>query len=137
MNLQHQQQLMLKIIVGSAWVDGRIEPAEEQYLQSLLKRYQLTHSPEFSALMATPIPLRQTERWMVEYLADSNDIERQNLLGAIGKMVIADDTVTPQEHTLLDDYYALMAEIPAVPEENPTLIKTLGRFMRQVVRKLR
>jgi len=40
------------------------------------------------------------------------------MLAAIGKLVIADDTVLPQEHALLDDYYALIAKIPARPEKN-------------------
>jgi hypothetical protein len=43
---------------------------------------------------------------MVEYLADTTEMERQRLLATIGKLVIADDTVLPQEHALLDDYYA-------------------------------
>jgi len=55
---------------------------------------------------------------MVEYLADTTETERQRLLAAIGKLVIADDTVLPQEHALLDDYYALIAKIPARPEKH-------------------
>lgn len=139
MDLQYQHKLMLKIIVGSAWVDGHLEPAEVQYLQTLLERYQLTHNPDLSALLEAPVPLQQTEIWMAEYLADATEAERQKLLAAIGKLVIADDTVLPPEHTLLDDYYALMAEIPARPEETstPTPIKTVGKFVRQVVRTLR
>ena len=97
---------MVKIIIGSAWVDGRVEPAEVQYLQTLLERCQLTHAPDLLALLEEPVSLRQTERWMAHYLADTTETERQRLLAAIGKLVIADDTVMPQEHILLDDYYS-------------------------------
>lgn len=134
---QHQHKLMLKIIIGSAWVDGHLEPTEAQYLQTLLDRYQLTHAPDLLALLEEPVPLSQTELWMVEYLADTTETERQRLLAAIGKLVIADNTVLPQEHALLDDYYALMAEIPARPEKPPTLVETVGKFVRKAARTVR
>ncbi len=51
MKEQDQYQLMLKIIIGSAWADGHLQPTEEQYLQTLLKRYQLTDVPELKALL--------------------------------------------------------------------------------------
>ncbi len=137
MEPQNQHKLMLKIIIGSAWVDGHLEPAEVQYLQTLLDRYQLPHASDVLALLEEPVSLSQTELWMVEYLADTNEIERQRLLGAIGKLVISDDTVLPQEYSLLDDYYALMAEIPARPEETPTLIETVGKFVRKAARTVR
>lgn len=139
MDPQYQHKLMLKIIIGSAWVDGHLEPAEVQYLQTLLERYQLTHAPDLLALLEAPVPLRQTELWMAEYLADTTETERQRLLAAIGKLVIADDTVLPPEHTLLDDYYMLMAEIPARQSETstPTLVETVGKFVRQAVRTVR
>lgn len=137
MDSQYQQQLMLKIIIGAAWVDGHLEQAEIEYLQTLLKRYELTHDPELMALLEKSVPLQQTEIWIVEYLADTTETERQRLLAAIGKLLIIDDTVLPVEHDLLDDYYALMAEIPAQPEETPTLVATVGKFVRQTINSLR
>jgi hypothetical protein len=134
---QPQPRLMLKIIIGSAWVDGHLEPAEVQYLQTLLERCKLTHAPELLALLEAPVSLRQTELWMADYLVDTTETERQRLLAAIGKLIIADDTVLPQEHTLLDDYYTLMAAIPARPEETPTLVETVGKFVRKVARMAR
>lgn len=137
MDSQYQQQLMLKIIIGAAWVDGHLEQAEIEYLQTLLKRYQLTHDPELMALLEKSVPLQQTEIWIVEYLADTTETERQRLLAAIGKLLIIDDSVLPVEHDLLDDYYALMAEIPAQPEQTPTLVATVGKFVRQTINSLR
>jgi hypothetical protein len=132
-----RQHLMLKIIIGSAWVDSNLGPAEVQYLQTLLERYRLSHALDLLTLLEAPVSLRQVEHWMAEYLADTTEIERQRLLAAIGKLVIADDIVLPQEHTLLDDYYTLMAEIPARPEAMPTLVETVGKFVRKVARTAR
>ncbi len=137
MEPQYQHQLMLKIVIGSAWVDGHLEPSEVDYLQTLLERYQLTHDAQLLALLVVPAVVRQTESWMVEYLANTTQQERQRLLSAIGKLVIADDTVLPPEHTLLDDYYTLMAQIPAHPEQTPTLVETVGSFVRKAVKAVR
>lgn len=139
MNQQNQHKLMLKIIIGSAWVDNHLEPAEIKYLQTLLERYHLTNAPELSALLEEPVPLRQTESWMVEYLAGATETERQRLLVAIGKLVIADDTVLPPEHNLLDDYYLLMEQIPTHSEDNstPTLVEAVGKFVRNVAQVVR
>jgi hypothetical protein len=136
MEPQDRHKLMLKIVIGSAWVDGHLEPPETRYLQTLLERYHLTRDSELLALLEKPVSLRQTERWMVEYLADTTDEERQRLLAAIGKLVIADDSVLPPEHALLDDYYVLMAEIPAHSEETPTVVKTVGSFVRRALKTL-
>ncbi len=46
MNPTTQHQLMLKIVAGSAWADGHLEPQELTYLGSLLRRYGLEHDTE-------------------------------------------------------------------------------------------
>jgi len=78
--------------------------------------------------------MEQTERWMADYLAQASETERMQLLGAIGNLMIADNTVSPEEHTLLDDYYTLMAGIPARPEAAPNLVKGVGQFFRRVAK---
>lgn len=127
------QILILKIVIGSAWIDRHLEPGEVKYLQTLLERYRLDHNSELLALLEKPVPLPQTEQWMVQYLMDATETERLQLLGAIGKMVIADEIVSPEDHNLLDDYYDLMADIPPKPEATPTLVKTVGQFVRRVL----
>jgi uncharacterized tellurite resistance protein B-like protein len=137
MNPTTQNQLMLKIVAGSAWADGHLEPQELAYLGSLLRRYGLEHDTELRELIQEPIPMEQTERWMADYLAQASETERMQLLGAIGNLMIADDTVSPEEHTLLDDYYTLMAGIPARPEAAPNLVKGVGQFFRRMAKAVR
>lgn len=131
------QILILKIVIGSAWIDRHLEPGEVKYLQTLLERYRLDHNPELLALLEKPVSLPQTEQWMVQYLMDATETERLQLLGAIGKMVIADEIVSPEDHNLLDDYYDLMADIPPKLEATPTLVKTVGQFVRRVLQRRR
>ncbi|MEN9201760.1 MAG: hypothetical protein Q6K80_00140 [Thermostichus sp. DG_1_6_bins_120] len=134
MNPTTQHQLMLKIVAGSAWADGHLEPQELAYLGSLLRRYELEHDPELQELLRQPVSIQQTELWMADYLAQATEAERMQLLGAIGNLLIADDNVSPEEHSLLDDYHSLMAGIPAQPESAPNLVKRVGQFFRRVAK---
>ncbi|WP_404786187.1 TerB family tellurite resistance protein [Altericista sp. CCNU0014] len=135
----HHQHLMLKILIGSAWVDRHLVPAEVTYLNKVLARYHQAHDPELQALLSHPVSLGQTEGWLVDYLKDSPDSERLKLLAAIGNLLISDDKVSDIEHDLLDEFHTLMAKIPSPPEplfdikeHSPTILQQLGKFFRHV-----
>jgi hypothetical protein len=140
MDSAHHHHLMLKILIGSAWVDQHLVPQEVTYLNQVLSRYHQGHDPELQALLSHPVTLRQTEQWLVDYLKDSPDSERLKLLAAIGNLLIADDKVSDVEHDLLDEFHTLMASIPSPPEplphlvdHAPKLLQQLGKFFRRVM----
>ena len=116
MDVERQHKLTLKILIGSAWADRQLEPEEIQYLGTLLRRYQLDRDPELLVLLEQPVPLEQTERWMIAYLQNTTNEERLKLLADMGRILIADNVVTGREHDLLDEYHELMARIPAHPD---------------------
>jgi hypothetical protein len=166
MDIDRQHRLALKILIGSAWVDQHLEPEEIQYLGTLIRRYQLDHDQELLALLQFPVPPEQTERWMIAYFQDTTNAERLKLLADMGRILIADDVVTDQEHDLLDDYHELMARIPAHPDEvrpqsepgvekdyggaathaeaasradqasAATLVQAVGKFVRRAIQEL-
>ncbi|MCG9893387.1 MAG: TerB family tellurite resistance protein [Thermosynechococcaceae cyanobacterium MS004] len=138
MDLAHQHQLMLKILIGSAWVDRHLEPEEVTYLNSVLKRFHLEGDRDLQALLKTPVPPEQTERWLVAYLRDTPDSERLKLLAAIGNLLISDHVVSAVEHDLLDEFHDLMASLPAPRESSefhhgPKLLEKIGQFFRRVM----
>lgn len=137
MDQESQHRLMIQIVIGSAWADRHLEPGEVEYLHKLLQRYDLDHDRELLALLQTPVPLEQTERWMVAYLMDSTDTERLILLAAIGNVLVADDEISEQDHALIDEYHSLMTQIPSHAEHTPTLIQTVGRFVRRLIQSVR
>ncbi|MEM1368633.1 MAG: TerB family tellurite resistance protein [Cyanobacteria bacterium P01_H01_bin.15] len=132
-----QENLLLKIVIGAAWSDRRLEPAEVEHFQQLLQQYHLHLDSALQKLLEQPVPLEQTEFWLVEYLRDSTNTERQRLLSEIASMLIADDNVSDIEHDLLDEYYRLMAKIPPHPESLTTLAPTLGRFIKRLLSSVR
>jgi hypothetical protein len=140
MDSAQHQHLMLKILIGSAWVDQHLEPEEVAYLNKVLLRAHLEHNAELQGLLSTPVEPTQTEQWLVSYLRDSPDAERLKLLAAIGNLLIADDEVSDVEHDLLDEFHTLMASIPSPPEPLPDLgevapkiLQQVGQFFRRVM----
>jgi hypothetical protein len=140
MDSAQHQHLMLKILIGSAWVDQHLEPEEVAYLNKVLLRVHLEHNAELQGLLSTPVEPTQTEQWLVSYLRDSPDAERLKLLAAIGNLLIADDEVSDVEHDLLDEFHTLMASIPSPPEPLPDLgevapkiLQQVGQFFRRVM----
>ena len=142
MDLAHQHKLMLKILIGSAWIDSQLEPEEVTYLEKVLARFDLVRDSELQALVKSAVSPEQTQRWLTAYLKDSPDSERLKLLAAIGNLLISDDVVSAVEHDLLDEFHELMVTIPApaepmaspLSEVGPKILKRVGQFFRRVVK---
>jgi uncharacterized tellurite resistance protein B-like protein len=135
-----EHKLILKILIGSAWVDRHLDAHEVTYLHALLTRYHLEGDRELRDCLARPMLIDQTESLVVGYLKEANDEQRLALLAKIGKVLIADDQVSEQEHDLLDDYHELMGRIPAPADPSepslelvPQLVKMVGQFARKVM----
>jgi hypothetical protein len=125
-----RQKQLMQIVIGSAWVDGQIEPRESAYLTKLLEHYRLTQDQELQRSLTNAVPMQQTEKWMREYLFGTTEADRQRALVAIAKLVMIDDDVTDTEHQLLDDYYEMMAQFPALPDI-AHVVKTVGNFVKR------
>ncbi len=137
-----KRRLLVQIVLGSAWVDSRLDPGEITYLNRLLEREGLSHDAYLKSLLETPVSVPQTEVWMAQYLLQSNEEERQELLGSIGNVLMADDQIASSEHFLLDDYYALMERIPAQPDLSPQhlasqLVSGVSGLFKKVTRALK
>lgn len=135
MDTSTQNHLALKILIGSAWADGVLDPEEQEILSAALQRHGETYDRELKHLLEHPVDLQQTERWISQYLADATDTERQALLGAIGRVLFADRDISDEEHMLLDDFHSMMGTIPA-HAEIPELAKTVGKFVKKAVRSI-
>jgi hypothetical protein len=140
MDFAQHQHLMLKILIGSAWVDRHLEPEEVAYLNKVLSRFHLEKNAELQGLLSAPVELTQTEQWLVSYLRDSPDSERLKLLAAIGNLLIADNDVSDIEHDLLDEFHTLMGRIPSPSEPSshlaqhaPKILQQVGQFFRRVM----
>lgn len=132
MDQSQKQKLMTQILIGSAWIDRSLEPQERLYLQKVLERYHLGHDAELLALLNKPTPVETTEKLLIEYFRQSTNDERIQLLADIGKILIADDTVSDVEHDLLDEYHELMARMPTHESPEISMTAEIAKAARQI-----
>ena len=95
---------LVKILIGSAWLDGKIQPEERTYLNRIAQEQGVAQDPEISPLLQD---LRQIEtaecyQWVQEYLGNSpSTADYQNLLEAISGLIYSDSDVDTEEAKLL------------------------------------
>lgn len=96
--------VLLKILIGAAWIDGKIQPEEREYLYRLAKEKGVDNNPdiypwlyEFRTVSPT-----QCYEWVQEYLGDRPSSEKcQNLIEAISALIYSDSNVTSEEAQLI------------------------------------
>jgi uncharacterized tellurite resistance protein B-like protein len=99
----HIKQLV-KILIAAAWIDGKIQPEEREYLHRVAKEKGLSEDPELHPLLheLVPIPAEKCYQWLQEYLGDRPKLEDyQQLLEAISALIYSDGDVAIEEAKLL------------------------------------
>ncbi|MGK7897819.1 MAG: TerB family tellurite resistance protein, partial [Xenococcus sp. (in: cyanobacteria)] len=64
-----KNQKLFKILMGTAWLDGIIQPEERKYLWETAQAWQLTEDPEIKILLSELKTVSATEcyLWLEEY----------------------------------------------------------------------
>lgn len=94
----------MKILIGAAWLDGRIQPEERKYLQQVAQAKNLADDPEIRPLLHELRTVQPTEcyEWIQSYLGDRpSDTAYQNLIEAISGLIYSDGNVAVEEAKLL------------------------------------
>ena len=127
---------LVKILIGSAWLDGKIQPEERSYLNRIAQEKGVAQDPEIYPLLQD---LRQVEtaecyQWVQEYLGNSpTTADYQNLLEAISGLIYSDSDVDTEEAKLLTQMQLLD---PANHEPQPAhnaVIKEIQKLYRRWV----
>ncbi|NET36178.1 MAG: TerB family tellurite resistance protein [Cyanothece sp. SIO1E1] len=95
---------LFKILIGAAWIDGRIQPEERQYLHRIAQETGLANDPDIRPLLYEFITVKPADcyRWVSDYLGKCPDHEAcQNLLEAISGLVYSDGEMAIEEAKLL------------------------------------
>lgn len=95
---------LVKILIGAAWLDGKIQPEEREYLHQIAASEGLANDPEIQPLLNELRAVQPTEcyQWMKAYLGDKPSTEDyQNLLEAISGLIYRDGEVAVEEAELL------------------------------------
>jgi uncharacterized tellurite resistance protein B-like protein len=115
MDTQSQPKLLIRILIGVAWLDGEIQPAERQYLERVAQTYHLEQDLEIEPLLtgAIKISAAKCEQLIQEYLGDRSIHDDDQLIEAISGLIYSDGDVAVMEAKLLVD-------IQSTPSVTPT-----------------
>ena len=135
MDSQSQAQLLVKILIGVAWLDGKIEPEERDYLTKVAKAHHLDEDIEIHPLLDGTMKVTSTEcqQWIQTYLGDRSIHDDDRLIEAISGLIYSDGDVATAEATLLIDIQSTPA--PVEPKEQP-LVTKLRQLYQSWVKKV-
>lgn len=95
---------LVKILIGAAWIDGKIQPEEREYLHRVAKEKGLTNDPELRPWLYEfrSVQPQECYQWLAEYLGTSPTSEDcQNLIEALSALIYSDGNVANEEAKLL------------------------------------
>jgi hypothetical protein len=128
MDTKAQSRLLMKILIGVAWLDGAIQPEERQYLAKVAQTHQLDLDPEIESLLAGRISLAAAdcEHWIQEYLGDRSIHDDDGLIEAISGLIYSDGDVAVDEAKLL-------VNIQSQPSSAPPLVSKIQQLYKKAL----
>jgi uncharacterized membrane protein YebE (DUF533 family) len=136
MNHNPNVKTLVKILIGAAWIDGRIQSEERQYLRRIAQEKGVAEDPEIKPLLHELVPVQpaQCYEWVKEYLGDRpNTEDYQNLIEAISGLIYSDGEVALDEAKLLAKLQQLSTETESNQLSNNTILKQIQKLYRRWV----
>jgi hypothetical protein len=127
---------LVKILIGSAWLDGRIQLQEQQYILQIATEKGLAADPEIQPLLFGLKAVSRTEcyEWVREYLGDRPRIEDcHNLIEAISGLIYSDGEVAVEEAKLLTRLQLLQPQDGSPQPGYGALLKEIQKLYRRWV----
>ncbi|MGB3650437.1 MAG: TerB family tellurite resistance protein [Rivularia sp. (in: cyanobacteria)] len=125
---------LLKILIAAAWLDGKIQPEERQYLQQIAKEKNIATDPEIKPWLYELVPVKPAEcyEWVKEYLGNSPTTEDcQNLIQEIGGLIYSDGEVAIEEAKLL----ATIQDLSNKSESNQGRLNIILKQVQKMYRR--
>ena len=127
MDTQSQARLLVKILIGVAWLDGKIQPEERQYLVKVAKTHHLDEDLEIHPLLDGTMRVTATEcqQWIQAYLGDRSIHDDGQLIEAISGLIYSDGDVAIAEAKLLTDIQSKPSSVQPAEQQLVTKIRRL------------
>ncbi|WP_066424168.1 TerB family tellurite resistance protein [Anabaena sp. 4-3] len=127
---------LVKILIGAAWIDGKIQPEERQYLREIAQAKGLATDPEIKPWLYELVAVQPHEcyAWVREYLGDRPSTEDcENLIEAISGLIYSDGEVAIEEARLLTKLQELSQSHESHQSAHTTLLKKIQQLYRRWV----
>lgn len=125
---------LLKILIAAAWIDGKIQPEEREYLQQIAQENNIATDPEIKPWLYGLVSVKPEEcyEWVKEYLGNSPSAEDcQNLIEEIGGLIYSDGEVAIEEAKLL----AKVQELSNKSESNQGKLNIILKQVQKMYRR--
>lgn len=130
---QQDYKQLLKILIGAAWIDGKVQPQERHYLHQIAQEHGLADDPDLKPLLYELRDVKPAEcyRWLEDYLGTSpSQQDYQRLIEAISALIYSDGDVATEEAQLLTRLQTLD---PASYSSLEKLLKTIQNLYRRCI----
>src|ERR687885_1640311 len=126
---------LVKILIGAAWIDGKIQPEEREYLQRVAKESGVADDPEIQPLLYELRAVLPDEcyTWVKEYLGDQPSSEDyQRLMEALSALIYSDGEVATEEAKLLTRLQLLDPDSGTTPKSRQNnVLKAIQKLYRR------
>jgi hypothetical protein len=125
---------LVKILIGAAWLDGRIQPEERQYLQQVANEKGVAADPDLQPLLNEFKAVQPAEcyEWVREYLGDRPSPEdSQSLLEAISGLIYRDGEVAIEEARFLTKLQSLNSANDSPQPAYSGVLKKIQKLYRR------
>lgn len=129
---------LVKILIAAAWIDGKIQPEERQYLQQVASEKGVAADPEIQPLLHELRAVQPTEcyEWVKEYLGDRPSAEDcQDLIESISGLIYRDGEVAIEEAKLLAKLESLNPANGTPQAGYSNVLKEIQKLYRHWVNK--
>lgn len=127
---------LVKILIGAAWIDGRIQSEERQYLRRIAQEKGVAEDPEIQPLLYELVSVKpaQCYDWVKEYLGDRPSADDyQNLIEALSGLIYSDGEVAIEEAKLLTKLQKLSTDSESTQPGYNTILKQVQKLYRRWV----
>lgn len=127
---------LVKILIGAAWLDGKIQPEEREYLQQIAQEKGLAADPQIQPLLNGFRIVQPAEcyEWVREYLGDHPSREDcQKLIEAISGLIYRDGEVAIEEAELLTKLQSLDLASNTPQPAHAGVLKQIQRLYRRAI----
>jgi len=127
---------LVKILIGAAWIDGKIQAEERQYLREIAQAKGLASDPDIKPWLYELVPVQPSEcyKWVKDYLGDrptNEDYER--LIEAISGLIYSDNEVAVEEARLLTKLQELSTANDLTQPGHNAILKKIQKLYRRWV----
>lgn len=136
LNKQNNVKQLVKILIGVAWIDGKMQPEERTYLNQVATEKGVATEPEIYSLLNELRQIEPTEcyEWVKEYLGDCPTTEDyQNLLESISGLIYSDGDVATEEAKLLTQLQSIDPENGSPQPGYNAVLKEIQKLYRRWV----